>query len=110
MQRRGNSQKYLESLLIPQVVAEPTGIWEGFQREGTDSAVCYAGRPRERKLRDAGITVPCPKGMVFSVYTAEKLLRNGQREVIKWGWVREHESDKGFPFDHESKFGKRLWP
>lgn len=34
----------------------------------------------------------------------------GQLEVLKWNWVEEDPDHEGFPIDHDSRFGKRLWP
>jgi hypothetical protein len=64
----GNRSKLLESLLIPEVLQAPCGIWQDLKRPGQQSAFCYSGKPTARHVYDTSITVPCPPGQVFFVY------------------------------------------
>jgi hypothetical protein len=109
-QDTGNTQKLLEGCLVPEVLDRPTGAWQDLKRHGQEEAFCYAGKPTGRYIRDSTIQVPCPPGRVFVVYVLGKPMKEGQFKVLKWNWVEEDSGRSGFPVDHETRFGRRLWP
>jgi hypothetical protein len=106
----GNKQKLLESALVPLVVDHPAGCWRGLERPDQDHAFCYTGLPDERLIKDGSISVPRPPGKVFAVYISGRRVRDGQYHVVKWSWIEEDASRPGFPVNHATRFGERLWP
>jgi len=106
----GNRRKLLEAYLLPEVLREPVGIWQDLKRPGQEQAYCYAGKPSGRYIKDTTIHVPCPPKQVFVVYVSGLRLKDGQLKVVKWTWVEEAPDHPGFPIDHTSRFGLRLWP
>ena len=105
----GNRQKLLEGFAIPEVVSSPKGAWQGWGRPGQENAYAYAGIPSGRYL-SASVELPCPPGKVFVVYVSARPMQSGHLRIIKWGWVEQDPNRPGFPVDHETRFGRRLWP
>jgi hypothetical protein len=93
----GNRRKLLEGYLLPEVLDEPTGVWQDLKRPGQEQAYCYAGKPSGRYVKDTTIHVPCPPKQVFVVYVAGKPLKDGQLKVIKWTLGRRRPATSGIP-------------
>ena len=105
----GNRHKLLEAFAIPEIVSSPKGSWQGWGRTGQEQALAYAGIPSGRYM-SASIELPCPPGKVFVVYVSARPMQTGHLKIIKWGWVEGDPNRSGFPVDHETRFGRRLWP
>jgi hypothetical protein len=99
-----NVSVYNEAYLVPEVCANPTGIWRGLDRAGQDGTVCYAGKPTGDFARRHGIEVDFSDDDVFLVYLTDQL------HVIKWRFCEQDPNRPGFPVDHGTRFGERLWP
>lgn len=100
----GNRSMLLEAYLIPDVVADPTGIWRGLQREGQEHAMCYAGIPAGNFAAQCLLEVEIPANRVFLVFMTS------QREITKWRFSEQDPDRSGFPLGHQERFGERLWP
>ena len=100
----GNSAMFLEGLLIPDVLEHPAAVFEGLERPGQEESLCYAGVPSKRYVRDKSIEVPFPPGKTFLVFMTCNL------KVTKWGWADEDPESPGYPMEHQTRFGRRLWP
>lgn len=105
-----NRNKQLEGYLVPEVVESPDGVWEGLNRPDKKSAYCYCGRVKRRYLRDITVDIPFPKGKVFVVHVGERRASGGQLVIVDWTWDTESNGEPGFPEDHNTRYGRQLWP
>lgn len=84
------------------VLAEPSVIISGWNREEYDDGLCYIGRPDDRPKE--GITVPPQPGRCFFAF----VLPSGKME--EWRW---QEFDLDNEEDFKREFGenwRKLWP
>jgi hypothetical protein len=103
----GVATVFEDAWLIPDVCREPTGIWLGLNRREQQEALCYAGKPDYAFARAHGREIEeirLPNGFVFLVFLTKDL------EVTKWRLSKEDEDHPGFPLQHATRFGERLWP
>lgn len=100
----GNRSVYDEAFLVPETVANPAGIWQGLGRRDQDGALCFAGVPQGEFARQHGVEIDIPEDAVFLVYTTDQMV------VTKWRYCEQDPERPGFPIDHDSRFGERLWP
>ena len=107
---RRNRSKLTDGFCVPEVVDSPTGTWIDLIRFGKEEAMCYAGIPDGRFLKDVSVEVPVPPGKVFAIYVAGRRATSGQLLVTDYEWLEEDKQHGGFPIDHHTRFGRRLWP
>ncbi len=101
----GNERMFREAALVPDVVASPAAIFLGLARSGQEEALCYTGVPSGEFASNNGLeAVSVPKGYTFMVFATKDF------EVAKWRLCEEAPERPGFPIDHETRFGRRLWP
>jgi hypothetical protein len=96
----GPAHKFFDSLAIGYVVANPSVIFQGLERENTGQGLCYAGLPQVRFI-EVDVTVAPPRGMTFAVFMRADL------RIFEWGW--EKADWNGYPVEAETRFGKRIW-
>jgi hypothetical protein len=100
----GNSSLIVDAWLAPDVLISPSGIWQNLNRGGQQEAFCYVGVPTGNFARSQGGHVPLLEGKTFMVFLDKGF------EVAKWRWCEMDGQTYGFPIDHDSRFGRRLWP
>lgn len=103
-------QKALEGYLVREVAANPAGVWQGLDRDGTTRIFAYAGRPPTEFRGDTTIEIPRLTGKTFVFYVSREVNAANQRRVLYWEWIDEDSSSPGFPFDHKERYDQRLWP
>jgi len=87
---------------VKAVAIEPLAIFQGWNREEFDDAMCYVGRPDDHP--SDGIWASAEKGKHFLAFA----LPSGK--VEEWGWEF---FDPDNPDDCQRQFGpkwRRIWP
>jgi hypothetical protein len=101
----GNHAAFDEALWIPDVTRSAAAIFRGLGRDGQDEAFCYVGIPSgEFASNCRREDLALPDGQTFLVFL------RGDLEVSKWRTCKSDPRRPGFPIDHETRFGARLWP
>ncbi len=72
--------KYLDSLMIKEVLEKPLCVFGGLKRENMADGRCYCGVAKTRFL-DKGIKVPFPPDRLFVVFV------NDRDEIFDWDMV-----------------------
>jgi len=109
-QNTHNRNKQLEAYGIPEVIQNPSGVWAGLGRPDKQGAYCYSGRVTGRYIGDTSVHVPPPLGKVFVVHVGERRAQGGQFHITDWNWDTEANGKPGFPEDHDTRYGRQLWP
>jgi hypothetical protein len=100
----GNLSMYDEAWYVPDVCKSPAGIWQGLDRTDQEEAYCYAGVPSGEFSIAHGMAFAFPNDHTLMVFLTRGF------EVTKWRKCKEAADRPGFPFDHQKRFGGRLWP
>jgi hypothetical protein len=94
-----------EAWWVPDVCEDPAGIWRGLNRSDQNEAFCYCGVPSGRFAKQfSGPQIEFAARFVLMVFLDPQL------EVVKWRKCLADSTIRGFPVQHESRFGERLWP
>lgn len=96
------SSRWFRIICVHRVLLAPDAVFQGWNRDGFEAAMCYVGRPQD--CPKEGIEVPPPPGKQFMVYVTP-----GGR-IEEWGWAA---FDPNNGDDCEKHFGKswrRIWP
>jgi hypothetical protein len=101
----GPTWKFYDARLIPEVLKNPTVVFEDLKREGFHDAYCYVGKPGLRYVASQS-RVPAPENLVFAVYVKKVW----GLVVFDWDWREESQADPGYPTAWEQDFGRRVWP
>lgn len=94
--------KYKGLYSVKEVLASPAVVFQGLERDGQETALCYAGLAANSFSRD-GNPLPPPPGMTFVVYV------RSDDVVYRWDWEIAA-SNLTYPNDFQNRFGKQLWP
>ncbi len=96
----GHVTKLYRLALVEQVVSDPTGIIQGWDRPEMDGCYVYVGRPQVDR-RGPGIETSAPSGMLFLVF----VLPDGT--IDEWNWRPAMANEPDWPIDVK---GRRVWP
>jgi hypothetical protein len=102
----GNSCKYFEALLIPDVIHNPIGIWQGLERDGADEFYCLAGQPDGTYAGQSGLRdqISVYNHLVFLIFANKEFV------ISKWRWEEPDSDGSGFPTSHNTRFRNLIWP
>lgn len=93
-------------LIVPEILQQPTAIFEGLRQEEDEDPKgvgwrCYCGIPAHSYSRDGTEGRPYP-GQVYLVFV------NDEGVAYNWRWERADPNDRSLPVGHESRFRRRL--
>lgn len=100
LRTNSHTVKQMRIMLVEEVLADPSAIFEGWSRPDTDDCFVYVGRP-DRDFRGRGIETPPPVGMLFLVF----IFSDGT--IDDWNWRKARGDDSDLP---EGVNGRKLWP
>jgi hypothetical protein len=101
--KSGLEHRFYRLRLIKEVGENPTAIYQGWNRLGYEESLCYVGRPRIDFPSD-GIELPRPPGKVFAVFVTA----SGKCE--DWRWEPCDPKNPELIENHDTRFGKKIWP
>ena len=96
----GPHHKYYELISASEVLKAPMLIFEGLQREGQETGLCYVGRP---KRHGGNWSAPPYPMKVFLVFVTK------EKTIFEWRWEKQDPEKPGFPLDSRARFGKAIW-
>lgn len=104
--RRSIAQAKECGVLVPEVLQNPTAVFEGLRREQDDDPWgcgwrCYCGIPSRRFTKDGREADPYPN-QVFLVFV------NDESVAYNWRWEKASQEDPELPANHEARFRRRL--
>lgn len=99
-----NTSLWEDAWLLPDVLRQPSGIWQNLMRGGQEEAFCYCGVPSGEFANENDHKVEIVKGMVLIVFLDK------QFEVSKWRWCEPDNDCPGYPDDYKGRFEVKLWP
>lgn len=100
----GHPEIMEEAFWIPDVTTEDTlSIWQGLQRDGQNTAYCYAGVPSGGYAKSKGIDIVFPANKIFTVFLSSEM------EVMKWRVSEVDSVQANWPINHKTRFGRNLW-
>ncbi|MBI1900767.1 MAG: hypothetical protein HYS13_06610 [Planctomycetia bacterium] len=94
--------RWFRLLCVKDVLLNPIAVFQGWNREGFEDALCYVGRPADHPKQD--IELPAPPGRCFLTF----VLPSGKIE--EWRW---ESFDPNSEADCRNQFGhnwSQLWP
>lgn len=98
----GLGSKLAEAWLVPDVCSNPAGTWREAPGRG-DVVFCYSGVPSGQYAAANNRTIEIPPNRVLIVSLS------GAFGVLDWRFCQAAPDVPGFPVDHESRFGERIW-
>jgi len=101
--RHGLKSRFYRLLLVREVLTNPRVVFQGWEREGFEQALCYVGSP-SKDLRSESIETPPPPGMVFLVFVTP------QGTLSDWRWEKSAEDNPEFPENYRVRFRRIVWP
>ena len=97
--------KYDESRFVREAVADPDAIFEGLERHGHDSCLCYSVRPmHDPECPDSG--TPPRYGWAFVAFARRC---QGGWLIYDWAWRKEDPDCPGHPEGWEADFTRPTW-
>lgn len=108
LEAKGETRRYYDALLLPEVVENPTVVFEGLKRVNyqDQDGCCYVGVPSCRWLDEqTKEKIPPLKVFVVTVATA-----GADAHVLWWEWRFVDLKRPGYPKKWQSDFGRQVWP
>lgn len=93
-------------IIVPQILQEPTAIFEGLRQDEDEAREgygwrCYCGVPRQAFHADGTSRSPYPD-QVYLVFV------NNERVAYNWRWEKADPDDPDLPVNHDERFRHRL--
>lgn len=106
LEKHGPASKFYDVMSVEETILDPNAIFEGLNRGGLGSGLCYARVPSCRWM-DATNTTSPPAGMVFLVFVNPQA---SELHIFDWEFHVADGFYKGFPAGWRRAFKRKVWP
>lgn len=93
-----------EAAFVVDVCRNPAGIWRGLNRLDQDEALVYCGIPSGEFCREHNLPFRIDERFTFMVFQTKTHI------ITKWRKCETSSEIAGYPKEHQTRFGVRLWP
>jgi hypothetical protein len=105
LQRSGPQWKFNNLHVLPEILNDPSVIFEGLKRDDFEGGFCYGGHVSKR-MQSTTIELPPPPEMVAVVFVRP---RGRENIVLDWEWRPEHSDKPGWPESWDDDFERVKW-